>query len=112
MNIRAIKAITKKDLSSVTSNVQIILPIIIVPLIFCVVFPAILILISRFSDLNQATNLEPILKILEKLPEESSLAKDLATFTDLNQKLIFLFFNYIHLNYFFATENSMTNFYC
>jgi len=94
MNIRAIKAITKKDLSSVTSNVQIILPIIIVPLIFCVVFPAILILISRFSDLNQATNLEPILKILEKLPEESSLAKDLATFTDLNQKLIFLFFNY------------------
>ena len=97
MNIRAIKAIAKKDLSSVTSNAQIFLPMIIVPLIFCVIFPATLILATRFTDLNQATNMEPILKILESLPEESTLAKDLASFTELNQKLIYLF-----LNYFFA----------
>lgn len=93
MNQRAMKAIAKKDLSAITSSVQIFLPLIIVPLIFCVLMPAIIILASRYGNLSDMGNIEPMLKMIDKLPSAALKAKILG-FQDLNQQLIFLFTNY------------------
>ncbi|MDD4694567.1 MAG: ABC transporter permease subunit [Firmicutes bacterium] len=96
MNRRAIHAIAKKDLWSITSNVQIFLPIIIVPLILLVLLPAGLLIAARYFDLSQTTNMEPILNMFAQLPE-GSLKVTLDSFGDVNKQMIFLF-----INYFFA----------
>lgn len=93
MNLRAIKVIAKKDLSAVTSNVQIFLPIIIVPLIFCVLMPGMIILVSRYGNITNMGNLEPMLKLFEKIPDINIKTK-LLSFQDINQQMIFIFVNY------------------
>lgn len=92
----AIKALAKKDLKSITSSVQIFLPIIIVPVIFCIIMPAILVLAARFTDIANTGNVSSLLKLLDKLPE-GALKLKLESFPDINQKFLFLF-----INYFFA----------
>ena len=93
MNKRAVKAIAKKDISSITANVQIYLPMIIVPVIFCVVLPAALLLVARYTNINEVSNIGSLLSMLDNLPE-GSLKTTLESFSDINQKILFLFFNY------------------
>jgi ABC-type Na+ efflux pump permease subunit len=96
MNRKAVLAIAKKDITSITSSVQLFLPIIVVPLIILILVPGGLLIAARYVDVTETTNMGPILKLLDGLPA-GNLKTALDSFTDINQKMLFLF-----LNYFFA----------
>ena len=96
MNRKAVLAIAKKDITSITSSVQLFLPIIVVPLIILILVPGGLLIAARYVDVTETTNMGPILKLLDSLPA-GNLKTALDSFTDINQKMLFLF-----LNYFFA----------
>ena len=96
MNRKAVLAIAKKDITSITSSVQLFLPIIVVPLIILILVPGGLLIAARYVDVTETTNMGPILKLLDNLPA-GNLKTALDSFTDINQKMLFLF-----LNYFFA----------
>ena len=95
MNRKAVLAIAK-DITSITSSVQLFLPIIVVPLIILILVPGGLLIAARYVDVTETTNMGPILKLLDNLPA-GNLKTALDSFTDINQKMLFLF-----LNYFFA----------
>jgi len=96
MNRKAVLAIAKKDITFITSSVQLFLPIIVVPLIILILVPGGLLIAARYVDVTETTNMGPILKLLDSLPA-GNLKTALDSFTDINQKMLFLF-----LNYFFA----------
>ena len=96
MNRKAVLAIAKKDITSITSSVQLFLPIIVVPLIILILVPGGLLIAARYVDVTETTNMGPILKLIDSLPA-GNLKTALDSFTDINQKMLFLF-----LNYFFA----------
>ncbi|HOP53421.1 MAG TPA: ABC transporter permease subunit [Bacillota bacterium] len=96
MNRKAVLAIAKKDITSITSSVQLFLPIIVVPLIILILVPGGLLIAARYVDVTETTNMGPILKLLDSLPA-GNLKTALDSFADINQKMLFLF-----LNYFFA----------
>ena len=50
MNKRAAKAIITKDIKAISSNIQLWLPMIVVPLFFSLVLPLVLVLPARFTD--------------------------------------------------------------
>jgi ABC-type Na+ efflux pump permease subunit len=67
-----------------------------VPLIILILVPGGLLIAARYVDVTETTNMGPILKLLDSLPA-GNLKTALDSFTDINQKMLFLF-----LNYFFA----------
>ena len=92
MNRKAVLAIAKKDITSITSSVQLFLPIIVVPLIILILVPGGLLIAARYVDVTETTNMGPILKLLDSLPA-GNLKTALDSFTDINQKMLFPFLN-------------------
>ncbi|NLW56629.1 MAG: ABC transporter permease, partial [Firmicutes bacterium] len=94
MKARAVKAIMRKDITAISSNIQIWLPMIFVPLIFSIVLPCILILPARFSALSKVGNIEPILDLLSNLPP-GVLREKVLSLNTTEQQLIFFSVNYL-----------------
>lgn len=94
MKARAVKAIIRKDITAISSNIQIWLPMIIVPIIFSLVLPCVLIIPARFSDLSKVGNMEAILKTLAGLPP-GALRDKMLSLNTINQQLIFFSVNYL-----------------
>jgi ABC-2 type transport system permease protein len=95
MNSRAIKALMKKDISAITSSVQMWLPMVIVPLMFVVVLPAVFLILGRAIEFGTGSNdLKFVHQFLNGIPD-SSIKQQLNSFTTLNQQLVYLLINYV-----------------
>lgn len=96
MNLPAIKAIVKKDVGSIGSSAQMWLPMILVPLIFVVVYP--LIIIASFksgaSNMTNGNGAEFLFKIIDSLPA-GGIKTQILAFPDLSQQIAYLFVNYL-----------------
>jgi ABC-type Na+ efflux pump permease subunit len=96
---RAVIAITKKDIKNITSNVQVWLPLLIVPLIMVIIYPAILILVARYADLSSLQGIDFKKKHLSNLPA-GDLKTTLYSFSTLQQQLVYLVVNYLFIPFF------------
>lgn len=94
MNTGRMWAIIKKDVSSVTSSMQMWLPMTIVPLIFMVLIPLGVTLIGRNVDFDDMGNAKQIEEFLMNMPF-ADLNRELGEFPELMQKAIYVFSNYL-----------------
>jgi ABC-2 type transport system permease protein len=95
MKSRAIKAVIKKDISAITSSPQMWLPMVIVPLMFVVVLPAVFLILGRSIQFSTGVDdLKFVQQFLNGIPEGSVKAQ-LAGFTSINQQLVYLLINYV-----------------
>ncbi|OPZ62502.1 MAG: ABC-2 family transporter protein [Firmicutes bacterium ADurb.Bin506] len=94
MNRRAAVAIARKDIRGITSNVQVWLPMLIVPLIFCLVLPVILGVAMRSGDSGDAEDLDPMLALVDKMPG-TTLKTKIDAMDSPVQRLIYLMFNHL-----------------
>ncbi len=69
MNWKKIFAIAKKDITEATQNKSVWLPILIVPLVFVVVMPLIMILVFKNPELMKTSNMSDIEQMLSVLPD-------------------------------------------
>lgn len=96
MKRRAVRAIVKKDIMAVSGNIQIWLPMLLIPIIFSLILPGVLVIPAHFYDLRAVGNIEPLLKVFDRLPP-GDLREAILSLETLNQKVI-----YFIVNYFFA----------
>lgn len=94
MNRRVVWAIARKDISAVRDNIQVWLPMIIVPLVIGVVLPGILVGALTYGGVQASGNLENLLSWLEELPP-SPLSEALEALPLLEQQLAYLAANYL-----------------
>jgi len=87
-------AIIKKDISSVTSNAQMWLPMIVVPLIFMIVIPLAVTLVGGNIKIEDLSNAKMVEKFLLQSPFPE-LQEELAAFPELMQKAVYMFANYL-----------------
>lgn len=94
MNRRAVAAIARKDMRGITSNVQIWLPMLIIPVIFCIIMPLVLGIAIRSGDVKDLEDVEPLLSMVERMPD-SSLKRAIDSLTTLSQRMAYLMFNHM-----------------
>jgi len=94
MNARRMLAIIKKDISSVTSSMQMWMPMMIVPMIFMVVIPLVITIVGRTVNFEDIGNVKQIEKFLLNTPF-ADLNSELAAFPELAQKGVYVFANYL-----------------
>jgi hypothetical protein len=96
MNKRAVRAIARKDIISIASNIQVWLPMLIIPLIFSVVYPIGLAFAIRATGNEISGDFGEILDKLEKLPllSSGSLRRTLDSLVTDQQRAAYLMFNY------------------
>lgn len=95
MNKQIIKAIMKKDIKSLFFNLELWLPMVIIPLVFAILIPMVVILAVKSINIGTTgSNYEMLNKILTKLPS-GAIKTEVFSFTSLNQKFVYLFLNYM-----------------
>lgn len=93
MNRRAVVAIARKDIKSITANIQVWLPMLILPIVFSVLLPAVVVLSARASQGDTAQFMQVVSDMLERLPE-SSLTRIISSFETDQQKVAYMMLNY------------------
>lgn len=93
MKRSVIWAIAQKDMKMITSNLQIWLPMIILPLMLGVILPTALLIALKSSDLNSVKGIETFLNVVNQLPS-GALQDKFDTLPTTNHKLIYLLTNY------------------
>jgi len=68
MKIQAMAAIIKKDIKSISDNIQIWLPLIILPLIFVIIIPTVLIILAKTQNMSAVNGIDLIIKTIDKFP--------------------------------------------
>lgn len=86
MNIRAIKAIVRKDLKVAMQNKGVLLPIIILPLILFIVYPLIMVYTSTMVD-TLGTSMNNMDELLARMP--AGLLNELSGYTQEQQLIVF-----------------------
>lgn len=95
MNNRAMLAIARKDIQAITANLQVWLPMLIVPLILGIGLPLGLVLAFRIgAEAMSPGDVQTMLGWADQLPA-GELGSMLSTLTGLNQKLVYLSTNYM-----------------
>lgn len=94
MNSRLVWAIARKDLKAVTANVQVWLPMLIVPILLGLLLPTGMVLALRFTTGGMGSEVETLSAWLEQLPAGALKAR-LDAFPTLNHRLIFMASNYM-----------------
>ena len=94
MNRRAVIAITRKDIRSITANIQVWLPMVMIPIFFSVLLPIIVVFAARASKGDIVSDMQIILDMLEKLPE-SSLKRIMGSLRTDQQRIVYIMFNYL-----------------
>lgn len=93
MRRRALLAVARKDISAISSNLQVLLPMLILPLILGIVLPGGLSwAILRFGE--QSSELRDLFELLERIPA-SVLTGELAQFGTLREQALFFVMNYL-----------------
>ncbi len=95
MKNRALWALVKKDIRAITTSPQMWIPMIIVPLIFVVVLPAVFLVLGRTINFQADTeDMQFVNQFLNGIPDGA--VKDmLHSFTTVNQQLIYLLINFV-----------------
>ncbi len=106
MNRRAIWAIARKDIRAITANMQVWLPMLILPVFLGVVLPIVLVLAFQFGMDAASEDLKPILRMLEMLPA-GGLREAIDAYATLNHKVVYVAANYM-LTPFFMLVPLMT----
>lgn len=88
-NWRAMRAIMRKDLRQVTQNKMVWLPMVILPALFLIIFPALIVLLPSFAPLDELDDLQQLENILPP-----ALAGSLQGLT-VSQKFVMLSANYM-----------------
>ncbi|MFW5684861.1 MAG: ABC transporter permease subunit [Spirochaetota bacterium] len=93
MNLSRVKAIVRKDLSELRANKMALMPMIIVPLVLCVVLPAAVTVLALRLDIAAINGAELIEQVLPfySIP---------AAFDTLARKILYVFLNYMFLPFF------------
>lgn len=94
MNRRAVWAIARKDIRSVTANVQVWLPMLILPIIFSVILPGAALLGTAMADLSRITSNPGNMDLIRRMTA-GPLAPALQGLPDLRQQLAYLMANYM-----------------
>ncbi len=68
MNWRAIRAIVRKDLHVILRSKMVLIPMIVVPMIFLVLFPAVMGAVINFAPLSISSDLEDFDLMLQRMP--------------------------------------------
>ena len=68
MRMQAMAAIIKKDIKSISDNIQIWLPLIILPLIFVIIIPTVLIILAKTQNISAVNGIDLIIKTIDKFP--------------------------------------------
>jgi ABC-type Na+ efflux pump permease subunit len=93
LNKNRIKSIVKKDIKEVFTTKMVMLPLILVPVILCIVIPAVLLVLFLKIDISLMNGME----LLEKIIPLYSVPEVFAAPAD---KIAFIFFNYTFLPFF------------
>lgn len=96
MRMQAMAAIIKKDIKSISDNIQIWLPLIILPLVFAIIIPTVLIILAKTQNISAINGIDLILKTIDKFPAHM----EVHTFSDINQKVLFLVLNFMFIPFF------------
>lgn len=95
MNKKIIKAIIKKDIHSLFFSMELWLPIILVPLVFVIFLPVLIIILGKTVNMAlSGTNYDIINKLLASLPN-GIIKAEVFSLPTLNQKFVYLFLNYM-----------------
>jgi ABC-2 type transport system permease protein len=95
MKMRSIKALVKKDISAITSSPQMWLPMVIVPLMFVVILPAVFLILGRSINFEVSkSNIGFIGQFLNGIPE-GAIKAQITGMQTMNQKLVYLLLNYV-----------------
>ena len=93
MNWRAVRAIALKDVRATGANLQVMLPMLVVPLVLGILMPGGLVwALLRFGE--SSGELDELLRLLERVPV-GGLGDALTTFPDPSAQAVFLFANYL-----------------
>lgn len=97
MNKQAIWAVAKKDMLAIKESIQIWLPILILPIVFCLVLPAGLILAIKYF--GNAGNVDQIISLLEQLPP-GSIRDSILQWDEQNLQILYFFLVYLFAPFF------------
>lgn len=97
MNKQAIWAVAKKDMLAIKESIQIWLPILILPIVFCLVLPAGLILAIKYF--GNAGNVDQIISLLEQLPP-GSIRDSILQWNEQNLQILYFFLVYLFAPFF------------
>ncbi|QGQ48463.1 ABC transporter permease subunit [Metabacillus sediminilitoris] len=93
MNKRMVWIIAKKDMKSIISIKQILLPMLILPTVLCVIMPAVLIFFLQANHLSFINGPDQMLTLIGEIPgREGEMIRHLS---DKKSQMIYLFVNYI-----------------
>ncbi|MFD0713458.1 ABC transporter permease subunit [Paenibacillus sp. GCM10027626] len=95
MNKTVILAIARKDIRQITSNVQVWLPMVIIPLVFCIIFPLTIVLFCKYGDLTAITT-GTMRELVDRLPTGIPLLPE-AGISEMNGKILYFTLNYMLL---------------
>lgn len=94
LNVNVIRAIAMKDIKAITSNKQIWIGLVILPLIFAVIIPVVFILLIRYMP-SEANEIESITnKLLSSLPS-GGIKSTLNELPSINHQMIYVMINYL-----------------
>lgn len=94
MNKRAIWAIARKDIRAITANIQVWLPMAIIPVVMGVFIPALFIGILVYAGFDSSGDLKELAVWLDKLPP-SALKEFLDTMASMEQRIAYVVANYM-----------------
>lgn len=98
-NTKAVWVVAVKDMRAIFANVQVWMPMVVIPVVLGVVLPAIAVGALRFSGAASMNNLDAVLHFLERLPP-SPLRQALDAMPSLEQRLAYLMANYFFAPFF------------
>ncbi|WP_066390640.1 ABC transporter permease subunit [Neobacillus mesonae] len=105
MNNRILKAMIKKEMKSILSSKKLWIPMIIVPLLLCVILPIVVSFLGTHS--GELKTIDPDIqntadKFVEKFPD-GEIKTQFLSLDNMNLQLTFLFFNFLIIPFFLLT---------
>ncbi|WP_028399675.1 ABC transporter permease subunit [Ectobacillus panaciterrae] len=94
MNKSIIWTIAYKDMKAITTNSQIWLGMVLLPLILCVILPLILILTAKWAPIDSNDTAKFVATILKALPQGETKTK-LESLPSINHQIIYVMVNYM-----------------
>jgi ABC-type Na+ efflux pump permease subunit len=91
MNKRMVWIISKKDIKSILAIKQILLPMLILPIVLCVIMPAIIIYLLQTYNLSLVNGLDQMVSLIGEIPgREGEIIRSIS---DKKSQIIYLFVN-------------------
>lgn len=100
MNIRIVRAIAKKDIRSITSNPQVWLGLVLLPLLFGIVLPAVVIIVAKSMSGSPDQSVVGLLTTMVDNFPDQAVKQALQQMPDFTHQVIYLFVNYLLCTFF------------